>query len=145
MDLVINCPCFLDGCSGLGLIVATNADLNAWRRAAANISGITCSDCGCTQNLADGGNHIAQVDVSMPRIDIISPIEGFSGTTATIHGHRLNLGSLVVKFGNTIATISSRSENFVTVIIPSNPQGQSYDISVENENGIRPVGGKLQN
>lgn len=144
MDLVINCPCSNDGCGGFGLIVAANADLNAWRQVAANITGLECPGCGCTQNLNDGGHCIAQIDKSMPKIDSVSPIQGFSSTTATIRGHRLDYGTLVVKFGEAAATILTRTENLITVVVPANAQGQAYDVSVENENGRRLNGGTLK-
>src|SRR5277367_3967806 len=144
MDIIIDCTCAGD-CNGYGLIIATNADLNAWRYVAGNITGITCPSCGCTQDLADGGNCISQLDKSAPRIDGVSPVQGFSSTTATIRGHRLNSDDLVVKFGNVPATMTSRSGNLVTVIIPANVQGQAYDVSVANTNGQRASGGVLRN
>lgn len=144
MDLVLNCICAGD-CSGYGLIIAVNADLNAWRQVAANFNEITCPDCGCTHKLCDGTHCIDQIDTSMPRIDGLSPIQGYSSNTATIRGHRLDFGNLIVKFGDTVATILTQSENLVTVMIPTNTQGQAFDVSVENENGRRILGGTLKN
>lgn len=145
MDIIINCPCSDDGCGGMGLIVAANADLNAWRQVAANITGVECPGCGCSLDLADGGHCISQIDKSMPKIDSVSPIQGFGSNTASIRGHRLDYGSLTVKFGDAVATILTRTENLVTVTIPANTQGQVYDVSVENQNGRRLTGGALKN
>lgn len=142
MDFSFDCLC--PGCIGRGLIIATNASLSAWRLQAHNFTGITCPHCGCTQDLADGVSYIAQVDRAAPKISGLSPIQGQAGSTVTITGHRLNYGNLVVKFGASNATIIDRQENMVHVTVPANVVG-TFDVSVQNENGMRVEGGSLGN
>lgn len=134
VNVIINCPCVTNGCNGYGLIFAVNASLDAWRREAHNFTKIECGFCGCIQDLADGGDHIAQVDKSTPRIYGISPIQGTAGITVSIIGHRLDFGNLVVKFGSAQATILDRTANQVHATVPANSAGPC-DVSVENENG----------
>lgn len=143
VDIVINCICSI--CEHAGLIIATDADLNAWLAVAPNITGVTCSVCGCVQDLGNGGSNISQTDKSPPRIDGLSPIEGHVSDIVTITGHRFNFGTLAVKFGNTVATIQSVAENIVTVTVPANAAGSICNVSVSNEYGTRPIGGVLTN
>lgn len=144
MDIVINCKCIDNSCSGYGLIIATNADLNTWRLVAKGITNIECPYCGCTQDLVDGGHCVSGKDTAAPRIDSVSPIQGFSGNSLTIRGHRLDCDGLIVKIGSANAIITAHSANSVTVTVPVNTQGKSYDISVSNDNGCRMSGGILK-
>lgn len=119
-NFTLGCGC---SCSN-ALLTVTNSSLGAWRKVIQNgqIGKLTCTDCGCEHTITESVTEIGvEDDPAKPRIDLIDMITGTvaGGQTATLTGHRLDVGSLVVKFGNaTVVSISSRSDSHATIVTP---------------------------
>jgi hypothetical protein len=69
---------------------------------------------------------------AQPYIDKLSKTSGHAGTTITITGQSLNVGSMVVKFGSKTATIvGGPTASTIVVKVPSLPKG-TYKVTVSN-------------
>lgn len=83
---------------------------------------VSCGSCGCQATPVDNGDSIGLVDISKPRVDSLSPNNDVlaGGAAVTISGHRLDLGTLVVKFDGTAGTnLRSRTETSAIVDAPA--------------------------
>ena len=106
---------------------------------------ITCGACGCQQDLIDTGSGVGVADTSQPRVDSANIGAGPSagGTAVTLAGHRLNFGSIVVRFGGVPGVnLRSQSNGALTIDSPAHASG-TVDITVENAFGQRAIGGSL--
>ena len=105
---------------------------------------ITCPDCGAQFDMLgdpDPDGHVVRTNVSRPRVVSLTPGSGRAGTRVTLRGQALDVGSLVVSFGERPATIGARSATEVQVEVPAGA-GQ-VDVTVENELGRREEGSVL--
>jgi hypothetical protein len=105
-------------------MVVAIADLAAWQAVIAKgqITDITCATCKCEHGLVDGGDHVGQARTPKPRLDSIDVGTGSAagGTTVTLTGHALNVGTLVVKFSGIAASIvGSPSSSHAVVTSPA--------------------------
>lgn len=81
-----------------------------------------CGACGCRAAPVDNVTDIGLVDVSQPAVHSISPSSDVlgGGAAITLTGHRLDLGSLVVKFdGVPGVNLRSRTETSAVVDAPA--------------------------
>ena len=121
MDFTIGCACGCPG--GATLLGVTGGQLEAWRVVAqrGQISRLTCPDCGCCYNLADGTTQIDTVDVSKPKITSLNVVSGTKagGTAVIVAGHALDMAGLVIKFaGKPGVNLRSVTDDHATIDTP---------------------------
>ena len=106
---------------------------NAWKRTTTGAPGggpqyslIECGGCGADFQLiddgvdADQGGLVERKNISRPKILSVSVSGGvpLGGTPVTITGEALENGSLVVKFGDKVASITSLTSTSADVVTP---------------------------
>lgn len=132
----------------------TTADEATWRQywkdRATNNRDIECAMCGAQYDLEDdgvaagSGGGLQKKNVSRPKITSIDPTSGpeAGGTTISISGDALEVGTLAVKFDGVNATnMQNRTANSVDVDAPAGTG--TVDVTVENEHGQRKDGSSV--
>lgn len=110
---------------------------------------ISCNNCGTHYDIDDDGTPAAEggglvlVNVSRPKITELDVSSGpaAGGTQVSITGESLDVGTLVVRFGDEAASINSRTATSAQVTTPAG--SGTVDVSAENDYGQRDNGSTL--
>ena len=124
MEVLFNCPCSCPE-GPVQHPMMSQLDLSGAQSLLNDpqtIARMTCGSCGCAMEPVDNTTDIGFSDVSAPRVDGVNPTSDqiVGGAAVTLSGHRLDLGSLVIKFNGTPGTsLRNRTDASATVDAPA--------------------------